>query len=79
MITFRHANPADHKVKIMPKSPYTDVRHCGVCSGVVIRNRPGEQEVLVDPLFPAGTRPTCYRCKERPVYLAGLCGVCYAQ
>jgi hypothetical protein len=31
-----------------------------------------------DPLWPNGTRPPCTLCHERPVYLAGLCGTCYA-
>jgi hypothetical protein len=79
MITYRHVKSAGHKVKLAPKSPNTATRYCATCSGEVVRNRPGEREVLVDPLFPAGTRPTCLRCKERPVYLAGLCGVCYAD
>ena len=30
-----------------------------------------------DPLFPGG-RPACTRCNSAPVYLAGLCGACYA-
>ena len=33
----------------------------------------------VDPLWPAGDRPLCIRCRLRPVYLAGLCGGCYAD
>lgn len=31
-----------------------------------------------DPLWPNGGRPLCSRCHEHPVYLAGLCGGCYA-
>lgn len=31
----------------------------------------------VDPLFPEG-RVACHRCLERPAYLAGLCGACFA-
>ncbi len=31
-----------------------------------------------DPLFPRSDRPTCTRCNERPVYMAGLCGACMA-
>jgi hypothetical protein len=34
-------------------------------------------EPATDPLFPKG-RPPCHLCLERPVYLAGLCGPCYA-
>lgn len=32
-----------------------------------------------DPLWPNGDRPMCSRCGQRPVYLAGLCGNCYAE
>ena len=34
-------------------------------------------EPPTDPLFPKG-RPPCHLCLDRPVYLAGLCGPCYA-
>ena len=32
----------------------------------------------VDPLWPKGGRPACQNGDGRPVYLAGLCGPCYA-
>jgi len=31
-----------------------------------------------DPLWPAGDRPMCGECKAVPVYMAGLCGSCWA-
>ena len=34
---------------------------------------------IVDPLFPYNSRPLCSSCATRPVYLAGLCGECYAS
>lgn len=31
-----------------------------------------------DPLWPAGGRPACRSCQAKPVYMAGLCGDCWA-
>lgn len=32
-----------------------------------------------DPLWPNGNRPLCGQCHERYVYMAGLCGRCWAE
>lgn len=38
---------------------------------------PNVKPASVDPLFPNG-RPSCRHGDGRPVYLAGVCGQCYA-
>ncbi len=32
-----------------------------------------------DPLWPRGGRPLCAECHKWPMYLAALCGRCFAK
>lgn len=41
--------------------------------------QPTPLEQAGDWLYPNGDRPTCLNGDGRPVYLAGLCGTCYAS
>lgn len=51
---------------------------CGQCLERV-RQQFTQPAPARDPLWPNGNRPLCGQCHERYVYMAGLCGRCWAE
>ena len=66
------SDPTQHDTA-RPPSPEEEAAEAGRLQGEY-----GEAEPATDRLWPAGQRPRCLTCRERPVYLGGLCGPCYA-